>query len=69
MSSAEISVFYQKIATFVISDNTDKIVFKYIFLINLNFIESLKVVSINMIAILMTPAIFVTPGLLKIDLV
>ena len=69
LSSAEISVFYQKIVTFVISGNKDKIAFKYIFLINLNFIESLNVVSINMISIWMTSAIFVTPGLLKIDLV
>ena len=66
LSSADISIFHQKSAFFIISRNTniDCILIHnlYLFLI---FLESLKVVLINMLTILMISAKLATLGFLK----
>ena len=61
------SIFYRKSATFVITRNTD-IVFEWIISNFLNFFESLKVVLINLVAILMMSAKVATLGLLKVNI-
>ena len=61
---ADITFFQRKSATFVTSRNTD---IDYIFIHNfwLIFFESLKVVLLNMVAILMMSTKLATVGLLK----
>ena len=49
--------FQQKLVIFVMSENIN--------IILLTFIESLYVILMNMIVMLMMPAKFATPGLLK----
>ena len=66
LSFAGISIFSPEISSFCyVEKSKDKFHFNTILL---NIIESLEIVLINMIAILMMPAKFATPGLLKIKL-
>ena len=66
LSSADIRVFHWKSATFVTSRNTD---IDCIASNSFNFFESLKVVLINMVAILMMSLKSLTLDLLKIKVI
>ena len=67
LSSAEISIFQWKSRTFAISRNKDKVFYLYKKIsILLIFFEFVKVILINMVAILILPAKLVTLGILKI---
>ena len=71
MSSADISIFHQKSATFVIPRNYRyriRLCFNTQLLILLTLLESLKVVLINMVVILMMPSKLATLGFLKIKI-
>ena len=68
LSSADISIFYQKSANFAIPRNTDRFHLDTYFLTLLTFLESLKIFLINMVKILMMSAKMATPGLLKIKI-
>ena len=68
MSSADIALFHQKSTTFVVSNNKDINCILIKFLILLTIFESLKVVLINIVAILMMSAKLATLGLLKLKI-
>ena len=67
LSSADISIFSTEISKFCyIMEYRYRLHFDIYFLILLTFIESLKIVLINMVTILMMSAKMATLGLLKI---
>ena len=67
LSFADISIFHRKSADFAISRNTDiDCILIHNFLILLSFIESWKIVLVNMVIILMMSAKMATPGFRKI---
>ena len=66
LTSAGFSIFYQKLAIFVILGNKGKSCIKQ-FVILLTLIE-FKVFIINVVPVLMTLALFATPGLFEVTL-
>ena len=69
LSSADISIFSQEISKFCyIKKYGYRFHFSTWFLIILTFLESLKIVLINMVTILIMSAKMATPGLLKLKI-
>ena len=67
LSSADISTFSMEISIFCyIKKYRNRLRFEIQFLILFTFLESLKIVLINMVTTFMTSVKMATPGLLKI---